>query len=197
MKTFLSLMTVLFLSFGAIAHAAETPAAKPAEKTAAKPAGKAPEIKVETFRDWRMECPADNKKSANCVIFQQLVAEKDGKQGFVFLASVLVAPIDKDGKKAPILRLATPTGVFLPPGIGMMVDKEEKEMRAPFLFCGPQRCFAEKVIDDALMKKLSAGSALKAGFRPAVGEMKPIMLDVSLKGFGEAFAALQKKAPLK
>lgn len=146
-------------------------------------------IKSADYEAWRLECVRDPKGGTGCRIFQRLVTKGDKPRFLLGVSMMLAVPKKQgDGKAMPVLRFSTPAGVHLPTGIIANIDKGQ-QFNMPFQSCGAARCFAQGVVDNAIMKKLQAGATMAVGFR--AGGPKPLIVEVSLKGFPDALKALQ------
>ena len=135
-----------------------------------------------TYGPWSMLCdtPA-GAKFEQCAIMQNVVAADRPDIGL----SVVVLKT-ADGKSR-ILRVLAPLGVLLPNGLGLFIDGTDRG-RAYFVRCFADGCYAEVVLEDALIAELSKGkSAIFTVFQtPEEG----VGIPVDLSNFGEAFAAL-------
>ena len=135
-----------------------------------------------TYGPWSMLC--DTPAGAafeQCAIMQNVVAADRPDIGL----SVVVLKT-ADGKSR-ILRVLAPLGVLLPNGLGLFIDGTDRG-RAYFVRCFADGCYAEVVLEDALIAELSKGkSAIFTVFQtPEEG----VGIPVDLAKFGEAFAAL-------
>ena len=132
--------------------------------------------------DWQMSCDTPPGASfEQCAIIQNVTAEDQPNVG---LSVIVLKTADR---QARLLRVLAPLGVLLPNGLGLNIDGKDMG-RVAFVRCLPNGCVAEVIIDDALLKVLSEGqNAIFVVFRtPEEG----IGIPVSLKGFGDGFAAL-------
>ena len=135
-----------------------------------------------TYGPWSMLC--DTPAGAafeQCAIMQNVVAADRPDIGL----SVVVLKT-ADGKSR-ILRVLAPLGVLLPNGLGLFIDGTDRG-RAYFVRCFADGCYAEVVLEDALISELSKGkSAIFTVFQtPEEG----VGIPVDLAKFREAFAAL-------
>lgn len=116
-----------------------------------------------------------------CALLQNVVAEDRPEVG---LSVVALKTADR---KARILRILAPLGILLPNGLGLYVDGKDIG-RAQFVRCFADGCYAEVIIEDALLKTLSGGKS--ATFIVFQTPEQGIGIPVDLNGFGEGFAAL-------
>ncbi len=141
-----------------------------------------PGIVKQQYGDWQLSCDTPPGASfEQCAIIQNVTAEDQPNVG---LSVIVLKTADN---KARLLRVLAPLGVLLPNGLGLNVDGIDMG-RVAFVRCLPNGCIAEVVMDDALIATLSGGtSAIFIVFKtPEEG----IGIPVSLKGFGDGFAAL-------
>lgn len=135
-----------------------------------------------THGAWNVLCdtPA-GAKTEQCALVQNVVAEDRPEVG---LSVVVLKTADN---KAKILRVLAPLGVLLPNGLGLNVDGKDIG-RAYFVRCFQDGCYAEVILEDALIKSLEAGAS--ATFIVFQTPEEGIGIPVDLKGFGEGFKAL-------
>jgi invasion protein IalB len=112
---------------------------------------------------------------------QNVIAEDRPEVG---LSVVVLKTADR---KAKILRVLAPLGVLLPNGLGLNVDSKDIG-RAYFVRCFSDGCYAEVVLEDALLKTFRAGQT--ATFIVFQSPEEGIGIPVDLKGFGEGYDAL-------
>ena len=112
---------------------------------------------------------------------QNVVAEDRPEVG---LSVVVLKTADN---KAKILRVLAPLGVLLPNGLGLNVDGKDMG-RAYFVRCFQDGCYAEVILEEALIKTLQTGGA--ATFIVFQTPEEGIGIPVDLKGFAEGYAAL-------
>ena len=135
-----------------------------------------------THGAWNILCdtPA-GAKTEQCALVQNVVAEDRPEVG---LSVVVLKTADN---KAKILRVLAPLGVLLPNGLGLNVDGKDIG-RAYFVRCFQDGCYAEVILEDALIKSLEAGKS--ATFIVFQTPEEGIGIPVDLKGFGEGYNAL-------
>ena len=131
---------------------------------------------------WAVVCdkPA-GAPSDQCALLQNVVAEDRPEVG---LSVVALKTADQ---KARILRILAPLGILLPNGLGLYVDGKDIG-RAQFVRCFSDGCYAEVVLEDALLKTFRAGKT--ATFIVFQSPEEGIGIPVDLNGFGEGFKAL-------
>ncbi len=135
-----------------------------------------------THGAWSILCdtPA-GAKTEQCALMQNVVAEDRPEVG---LSVVVIKTADN---KAKILRVLAPLGVLLPNGLGLNIDGKDMG-RAYFVRCFQDGCYAEVILEETMVKALSAGKA--ATFIVFQTPEEGIGIPVDLTGFGEGFAAL-------
>lgn len=158
-------------------------AAAPAKDGTADPA--APEVMEvvrATFGDWEVRCaPAGN----DCFMYQ---LAKDAGQNPVAEVSILKLPAQAEATAG--VTIVTPLGTLLPPGIGLQIDTGERRAY-PFGWCSPVGCFARFGLDDTSLAALKRGKGAKLSVASVGAPERPIVLDVSLKGFTAAYDSLE------
>lgn len=168
----------------------QAPLEVPPPSTLAQPAeirpdfsvvGAKQEIKTEDYQDWRVECGKDETGKTFCNMYQRLIW--DGDQTVQALM-VMVVMAERDEKPIPRMRLITPLGAILPPGM-LLVLEEGKETAVPFQVCTPEGCIINLDMADDVIDQLKSRNGLKVGYLRPDGKMA--RLEVSLKGFTKAF----------
>jgi invasion protein IalB len=132
--------------------------------------------------DWQIRCETPpGAQSEQCALMQSVVSEDRANVG------ITVIVLKTADGKSRVLRVIAPLGVLLPSGLGLFIDKVDIG-RAGFVRCLPRGCFAEVVMDDALVEKLRNGT--QATFIIFQTPEEGIGFPLSLAGFGEGFAKL-------
>jgi invasion protein IalB len=90
-------------------------------------------------------------------------------------------------QKSRLMRVQVPLGVLLPAGLGLKVDQADVG-RAGYVRCLPRGCYAEVVMDDALVSKMKTGQT--ATFFIFQTPEEGIGFPMGLKGFGEGYDKL-------
>ena len=132
--------------------------------------------------DWQVVCkdPPPGAKGEVCALVQSVTAEDRTNVG-------LTVYFQKFSNGSRVLRVFAPVGVLLPPGLGLKIDDKDVG-HAPFLRCQNFACYAQVMVEDSLVEKLKTGKT--AIFIIFQTEEAGIGIPISLKGFGEALAAL-------
>jgi invasion protein IalB len=130
--------------------------------------------------DWQIRCETPpGSQAEQCALFQSVVAEDRANVGLTVLV------IKTADQKSKLMRI--PLGVLLPSGLGLKIDNVDVG-RAGFVRCLPRGCYAEVVMDDALLKQLRTGQT--ATFFIFQTPEEGIGFPVSLKGFGPGYDKL-------
>lgn len=138
------------------------------------------------FGDWVAECPTVSGKPV-CLLSQTLVTNKDKQRIARFT-------IRKDIKPGNTLFTALlPLGIYLPAGAQVTLTASSKDsahaIPLTLRACTREGCFANAVVDNALLKGAKADGKLDIAFtlRP---DAKPAVFQGSLKGLADGMAAL-------
>lgn len=135
-----------------------------------------------THGDWQVRCDTPpGSRSEQCALVQNVAAEDRPN-----VALSVIALKTADGR-ARLLRVLAPLGVLLPSGLGLRIDDQDVG-RAGFVRCLPSGCYAEVVMEDDLIGKMSSGRT--ATFIIFQTPEEGIGVPVSLNGFKDGFAAL-------
>jgi invasion protein IalB len=133
--------------------------------------------------DWQIRCETPpGAQSEQCALFQSVVAEDRANVGITVLV------LKTADQKSRLMRVQAPLGVLLPAGLGLKIDNADVG-RAGFVRCLPRGCYAEVVMDDALVGKLRTGQT--ATFFIFQTPEEGIGFPMGLKGFGEGYDKLQ------
>jgi invasion protein IalB len=125
----------------------------------------------ETFRDWRLDCPA-----AACAAHTAVV----GADGSEVLRLVLRP------RPRPALAVTTPLPLFLPDGVTLVLG-EAPPRQVPWRTCGAGGCEATLPLDPDLLDALKRERAGSLGFTLVDGVR--VRIPVSLMGLSAAVAA--------
>jgi invasion protein IalB len=131
---------------------------------------------------WSMVCDVPpGASSEQCALMQNVVAEDRNEVG---LSVVVLKTADQ---KAKILRILAPLGVLLPNGLGLNVDGKNIG-RAYFVRCFQDGCYAEVILEKALLTTLQNGKT--ATFIVFQTPEEGIGIPVDLNGFSDGYAIL-------
>jgi len=138
------------------------------------------ELKPEPAQhDWTKVCGKDDgAKTEICYTTRDFVTDK-GQRIFA------VAVYDAKGKKAQkSVRILTPLGFLVSPGIRITADKG-RPVAGRYATCLPHGCFAEAAVKDDVVAALKKAATLNVSARNQAGTV--ITFAVPLEGFGKAF----------
>jgi invasion protein IalB len=170
----------VFLRLMALSAALMVWLAGPAAAQAPQP--QKPGVVKSNHGAWSIVCDKPAGASAEqCALMQNVIADDRPEVG---LSVVILKTADR---KAKILRVLAPLGVLLPNGLGLNIDGKDIG-RAYFVRCFSDGCYAEVVLEDALLKTLRAGK--QATFIVFQSPEEGIGIPVDLTGFGEGYDAL-------
>lgn len=132
--------------------------------------------------DWQVVCkqPPPGAKNEVCALVQSVTAEDRNNVG-------LTVYFQKFANGTRVLRVFTPLGVLLPPGLGLRIDDKDVG-NAPFLRCHNFACYAQVVAEEKLIEQLKTGKT--AVFILFQTEEAGIGIPISLAGFAQALSAL-------
>src|ERR1700722_105603 len=132
--------------------------------------------------DWQIRCETPpGAQSEQCALFQSVVAEDRANVGITVLV------LKTADQKSRLMRVQVPLGVLLPAGLGLKVDQADVG-RAGYVRCLPRGCYAEVVMDDALVSKMKTGQT--ATFFIFQTPEEGIGFPMGLKGFGDGYDKL-------
>ncbi|KAA0699740.1 invasion associated locus B family protein [Neorhizobium sp. P12A] len=156
-------------------------AAQPSRATPSQP--KPPGTVKSTHGAWSIVCDKPNGASNDqCGLIQDVVAEDRPE----ITLSVIV--LNSADRKSKILRVRAPLNILLPNGLGLNIDGKDIG-RVNFTRCFSDGCYAEAILEDALVKTLRTGKT--ATFILFQTPEEGIGIPVELKGFAEGYDALQ------
>ncbi len=142
----------------------------------------------QAFEDWMVKCEGGAGQGGDgtaerCFAFQNIVYTQSGER-LVTLAAGYLGP-----KGEPWITLSVPLGMFLPAGVALKVDEEER-FDVPFKICTAKGCEAGNTLNDAQLRSLKSGLVARIGFLDGITQ-RQVTVPVSLKGFADAFRTLK------
>jgi invasion protein IalB len=146
-------------------------------------AGTSPnEVRVTTFQDWRVVCPALTPTTPNCALTSDVTRDTGG---------VLVTLSMTDPTAGSTLSLTVPHGVLLEPGLAVTIGSDPMRVR-PYETCTNVGCIAFVTVDADTLKSLrtSPGGQITVA---APNNTQPVNIPFSLKGFSDGFATLERE----
>jgi invasion protein IalB len=136
------------------------------------------------FGGWSLECRTPpGAKNEMCGLTQIVMDERNSDKNL----SVLFQRYSTGDR---ILRVVVPQSVLLPKGVRLLVDEKDVAV-VPFQRCPPGSggCFADFVVNDALLEQFKTGKTALFVIYRTVEE--GIGLPITLSGFAEGSAALK------
>lgn len=173
------------------APAAETtPAAPEAPATPAPEAdaGAAPaqepevmEVVRDTFGDWQVRCAPDGEE---CFLYQLAL---DGEKNPV--AEVSLVKLPAGGEAVAGVTIVTPLGTLLTNGLLLQIDTGETR-QYPFVWCSQVGCFSRFALAQTSIDAMKRGKTGKLTLVSIGNPQQPVILNLSLTGFTDAFNSL-------
>ncbi len=172
---------------------ATPPAEAPADATGlsmGEAASQAPEPYVKsTHGDWQLRCVRAKDGSDPCELYQLL---KDAKGNSVAEITMVALP---DGQEAQAgATVIVPLETLLPKQLMLAIDGAEAK-HYPFTFCAVVGCFARIGFTADEVGAMKKGAKAVVSVVPIVAPDQVVSVDVSLKGFTEAFDAVKAERP--
>ena len=128
---------------------------------------------------WTIRCETvSSHQHDSCIMYQEILLKKDGLPVLQF--SIGLAEVGQD----PIVVVTLPLGIYLPTGVSLMIDEQEK-VNFPIERCDPDGCHMLVTLTDDRVDTLKNARELRVFFNDS--ENSPIVISHSLFGFKEAF----------
>lgn len=137
-------------------------------------------VTTNDFGSWSLLC----NDSSVCTL-SQLVA-KDEEATKVLLGVNVDYSYSKD---FPVLKIKLPKNTLTKNGVGVKIDKFAP-LQVPFSGCDEKTCQSVIKIDSELLKQMHNGETMLVAFQRS--ESTQVTLPISLAGFDEAYAQLNK-----
>lgn len=177
------------------AAATDTPA--PAAPLDAAPQAPAPDAAgtsymSQSYGDWQMQCirtKAGEKSDTDpCQMYQLLKDEKGNP-----VADITMIALPPGGKAVAGATVMAPLETLLTQNVVLKVDNNDPKMY-PFTFCAPVGCVARVGLTAEELATFKKGSAVAVTVVPMARPNQPVTVNISLKGFTNAFDAATKNA---
>lgn len=138
------------------------------------------------YQDWAYKCtPSQNSLALPaCEVSQVVKIARHGQR-----ITILELALSKKDQQHKVLSILAPLNLYLPSGFEFSWGKKHHTKAVPFLMCSRQGCLARMPVTAALLDGFRHQTRATALFRLA--NSKVVRLTFSLKGFSDAFAALQ------
>ncbi len=153
-----------------------------------------PQIQSKRFNDWYYRCvtPEVSKRrphpKAQCETVQIAQTRKGRKR--VNLLTVSVSQAVRGKKKNAVLTILAPQNVHLPSGLKLSIGERSK-VTLRYRNCNNAGCWIQHAIDRKSLEALKSNEAAFANIRLVNG--RKLNIKLSLKGFKEAFKALESR----
>ncbi len=142
-----------------------------------------------TFGDWELRCLKTKDGSDPCEIYQLL---KDAKGNAVAEITMLALP---DGAQAAAgSTIIVPLETLLPRQLQVAIDANEPKLY-PFTFCTQVGCFSRIGFTAEEIENLKKGTKATISVVPIAAPDQVVSVDISLKGFTDAFEAVKAERP--
>ena len=140
------------------------------------------EIRITTYQDWRVICPAVTPNSPNCTLSSEI---SRGPGGILLTLSM------SDPTPGTTMSLVVPHGVLLEPGLAVTIGNEPMRVR-PYETCTNAGCIALMTVDADTLKALQSNMAGQVTVA-APNNPQPVNIPFSLKGFSDGYASLVRE----
>lgn len=154
----------------------------------AAPSAAAPYVKS-THGDWQLRCVRAKDGSDPCEIYQLL---KDDKGNSVAEVTMVSLPDGQDA--AAGATIIVPLETLLPAQLTLAVDGG-KAKRYPFTFCAAIGCFSRIGFTGPEVEAMQKGTKATVSVVPIMAPDQVVAVDISLKGFTEAYEAVKAERP--
>jgi invasion protein IalB len=139
------------------------------------------ELRIRTFMDWRVVCPAITPQTPDCALTTEVQRDTGG---------VLLTVSMTDPTPGQNLTLTVPHGVMLESGLGFSIGTEPVRVR-PYETCTVAGCIALVTVDADTLKSLVGNMGGQVAVA-APNNPQPINIPFSLRGFAEGFDELER-----
>jgi len=143
------------------------------------------EIIRETHDDWEIRCTTATE---SCFLYQLLLNDKGTA---VAEFSIIKLPLGSEAVAGATV--VAPLGTLLTRGVYFAID-EAAATQYPFSWCTRPGCFSRFGLTDLLVADMKAGTNVNITLHYIGNAQEPITITASLKGFTDAFDALENQA---
>jgi invasion protein IalB len=151
------------------------------------PAAASPPVRTEIvrFEGWSVTCNeyAEANRKRHCVA--QMQVQPNNANQVVMTWSIAI-----NDNKQFVMAIQTPTGVMIAPGVKLKLEKAA-ERAVAYESCDTGQCIATQVIDNNLLRDLSAATTAQVTMQANNGSQ--VNLNFSIKGADKALAHLRSK----
>ncbi|MCA8928532.1 MAG: invasion associated locus B family protein [Alphaproteobacteria bacterium] len=176
-------MRKMFVAFVVAMLAAPLPLAAQQQSNGKDAAANEPKIEVSRNGDWEVACQEAEKDKKKVCEMRQILVQKDTNREWLRIA------VSYGPSKEPVLRIFTPLGVLLQPGMELKVD-DSSPLRLQYAVClsNPPRCLVAGPMDDKLVSLLKRGN--KGTITFVLPNNKKVAAPFSLNGFTKSLSSL-------
>jgi invasion protein IalB len=139
------------------------------------------EIVRDTFGDWQVRCAPEGDE---CFMYQ-LALDPDKNP----VAEVSILKLPEVAEAAAGATVVTPLGTLLTNGVVLQIDGGETR-QYPFAWCSQVGCFSRFGLAETSIEAMKRGKVAKMSLVSIAAPEKPVLLDLSLKGFTDAYNSL-------
>jgi invasion protein IalB len=181
-------------AYGAPAEEKAEPEASAEEKQRADAQGAGEQLRIrsERFEDWFYRCVKadgeDGKAAKRCEVVQIAQTKHEGRTINLLTISFSESQESKSKKNDTVITVLTPQNVYLPDGLKLGVDKNEK-MILEFRNCNNAGCWAQHLLTTKMLKSFEKGQFGYGHIQLINGQN--INIKFSLKGLGAALSAMK------
>lgn len=140
------------------------------------------EVRITTYQDWRVICPAVTANTPNCTLSSEVTR---GPGGNLLTLSM------SDPNPGSTMSLIVPHGVLLEPGLAVTIGSEPMRVR-PYETCTNAGCIALMTVDADTLKALQSNMAGQVTVA-APNNPQPLSIPFSLKGFADGYTSLVRE----
>ena len=131
---------------------------------------------------WTIRCETLNSpEEKSCIMYQEILLRKEGLPVLQFSIGLM------EPREDPIVLITLPLGIYLPTGVSLMIDEQEK-VNFPIERCEPDGCHILVTLTNRRIDTLKTAKELKVFFNDS--EDSPIVISLSLFGFTETFSRI-------
>lgn len=138
------------------------------------------------FELWEQRCVKTPNNADPCQLYQLL---KDSTGNAVAEASVF--PLPAGGEAAAGATIVTPLETLLTAELGLAIDAAQPK-RYPYNFCSQIGCVSRVGFTAAEVDAMRKGNKAIVTIVPVVAPDQKVVLEISLKGFTDGYAAVSK-----
>ncbi len=138
----------------------------------------------ETHGDWDMRCIRTETGKDPCQLYQ-LMKDDQGNS----VAEISLFPFPPGQPAAAGATIATPLETLLTEQVSIRVD-DGKTLAYPFTYCTTQGCFARIGLTEEDITAYKQGKVARVRIVPLAAPDSEVILEMSLKGFTDAFDAV-------